>query len=71
MPLPDDLPERGKAMWEEVFAAAKARGSSESSSAKQAWGVVKRFYRKKPTGGWIARKAPRERIAARGRVVKV
>jgi cation transport regulator ChaB len=71
MPLPESLPEHGKTMWDEVYNAARGRGASESSAAKQAWGVVKKFYRKKSDGSWIRRKAPRELHAARGRVVKV
>lgn len=42
-------------MWEDVYTSALDRGYSESRSAKQAWGAVKRAgYYRDVTGAWRA-----------------
>lgn len=71
MPAPANLPPKAQRMWEDVYESARSpeRGFSEERAAKMAWGAVKRFYRKKG-GVWVARKHPKEHVAARGRVYK-
>ena len=56
-------------MWEEVYQSARDRGASESSAAKQAWGAVKVFYKKKGDR-WVPKKHPKSHHAVGRRVIK-
>ena len=40
-------------MWERVYRGALRRGASVKSAAKQAWSVVKKYFRKHKEGKWI------------------
>lgn len=56
---PEGLPAKAKRQWERVYDSAQARGYSQERAAKQAWGAVKRSYRK-VRGRWV-RKNPEPR----------
>ena len=40
-------------MWERVYRGALKRGASVRSAAKQAWSVVKKYFRKNKEGKWV------------------
>jgi cation transport regulator ChaB len=69
MDCPFTLPPAAQEIYKEVFEAAKSRGDSDTVAAKRAWRVVKGQYRKQGEG-WRVKKAPKGRVAVRGRIIK-
>lgn len=69
MDCPFTLPPAAQEIYREVFNAAKERGDNDKQAAGCAWRVVKGQYRKQGQG-WRLRKAPKGRVACRGRVCK-
>jgi cation transport regulator ChaB len=70
MPIASNLPPKAKRMWEDVYQSAKSRGYPDESAARQAWGAVKRCYRKNKFGYWERKPSGCTHHAVRGRVVR-
>jgi cation transport regulator ChaB len=72
MPVPSNMPPKAQRQWEDVYQSALERnGGDESNAAKQAWGAVKKFYKKdRRSGFWVPRKHAKTHVAVRGRMIK-
>lgn len=47
------LPPRARRLWEEVYAASKAKGRSVKRAAREAWSAVKGGWKKGDDGKWV------------------